>query len=397
MKILRIVYDWPPPWLGLAPHPYEITVSQAKQGNKIDVFCGRWPKAGPIECPEGVTVHPVIRELIPSTIFFTSSILLFFKYILWRQNNKADVIHSHGHFAVWIYLYRNLLKKYFPWAEELKTPLVVHFHNTAKGRWESFDEKSKAIKPESQYMAWPMAVYSDKQAVKAAAACIFVSEETKNEAVKFYNADPKRCFVVETGVNTDMFVTAGNEEKEKSRHDLDLDLYDKVILNLGVISERKNVHLIVEALAFLPPHYKLILAGTGDASYAEKMNEVIKSKKLEDRIIKTGYVPYPQVPIAYQISDVFVLPSDWEGLPKAVMEALSCGIPCLVSGFKVSDDIKGLFYLENKDPKYIAEQISKIVENHAEVDTNVVRRHYSWDKRVIEIEKIYEFAKQNYI
>ena len=46
MKILRIVYDWPPPWYGLAPAPYEMTVAQTKLGHTIDVFCGRWPRAG---------------------------------------------------------------------------------------------------------------------------------------------------------------------------------------------------------------------------------------------------------------------------------------------------------------------------------------------------------------
>ena len=54
MKICRIIYDWPPPWSGLAPHPYEITKAQLKKGHDVTVLCARWPKAGDIEKPKGL-------------------------------------------------------------------------------------------------------------------------------------------------------------------------------------------------------------------------------------------------------------------------------------------------------------------------------------------------------
>ena len=49
MKIARIIYDWPPPWSGLAPHPYELTLAQLKLGHEVEIFCGRWPHAGGFE------------------------------------------------------------------------------------------------------------------------------------------------------------------------------------------------------------------------------------------------------------------------------------------------------------------------------------------------------------
>jgi glycosyltransferase involved in cell wall biosynthesis len=399
MNICRIIYDWPPPWQGLAPHPYEITVAQANEGHSIEIFCGRWPKAGPVVCPKNTTIYPIMREPFPGTIFFTSSVVLFFKYLSWHRSHDVDVIHAHGHFAIWLYLYRLCLKKFFPWSKELKTPLVAHFHNTTMGRWEALSEGGKTIKPESKYMVWPIQAMSDRWAIASAAACIFVSQGNIDEAVRFYKADPKRCFLVETGVNTELFTQIGDEEKEKSRKELGLDMYDKVILNHGVMLERKNIHLIVEALKLLPSHYKLILAGPGDPSYMAKLDELIKGYGLVDRVIKLGYTPYPQVPIAYQMSDVFVLPSSFEGLPKVVMQGLACGIPCLVSGFKLSEELAGLFYLANIEPATIAKQLREIVEASpaVEVDVNKVIVHYSWERRVHEIDKIYEFAKKNYI
>lgn len=397
MKILRLIYDWPPPWQGLAPHPYEITVSQVKIGHTVEIFCGRWPKAGALENPKGTTMHPIMREPFSGTLFFTSSLILFFKYLAWRKKNTCDVIHSHGHFAIWIYFYRMVLKKFFPWAKELKTPLVIHFHNTAQGRWNALAKDGKAIKPESQLVVYPMHAMSDKWAVEAASACIFVSNGNREEAIKFYKADPARCFVVETGVNADLFVGIGDEEKEKSRKELDLDLYDIVILNHGVMLERKNIHLLIEALRYLPHSYKLVLSGPGDPAYMARLDELTKGYGLKERVIKLGYTPYPQVPIAYQIADIFCLPSSFEGLPKVVMQGLACGVPCLVSGFKLSEDIKGLYYLDNLDPQNIAKNLKDIVAAKKEVDINKVILHYSWEKRVVEIDKIYEFAKKNYL
>jgi len=342
-------------------------------------------------------INAIDREPYPDTIFFTSSVVLFYRYLKYRKTNKPDVIHCHGHFAIWLYAYRAFLKKHFPWAKELKIPLVVHFHNTAKGRWVTFEKQGKPIKTMSKMLGWPMAVFSDKMAVKAASACIFVSEENKKEAQEYYGVNPNKCFLIETGVNTEMFTPVGDEEKEKSRKEIGFDRFDKVILNHGVMNERKNIHVLIDALALLPEDFKLLLSGSGDPTYVEKLNEQMKLKKVEHRIIKTGYTPYPHVPIAYQVADLFVLPSSWEGLPKAVMQGLSCGIPCLVSGFKISEDIRGVFYLDNLEPQAIADKIIEITDKPRDVDVQLIRTKYSWNQKIEAIDEIYDFATKNYI
>ena len=399
MKICRIVYDWPPPWNGLAPHPYELTVSQVALGHEIHIICGRWPKAGPVEKPKGVKIYPVPREPFPGTLAFTSSVILFFKYLHWRKKNKdVEIIHSHGHFAMWVYGYRFLLQRLFPWANELKVPLVVHFHNTVKGRWERMNEEKKFIMPHSKYVAWPLAVLSDRWALQTASACIFVSKDTAEEAQKYYKVDVKRCFVVESGVNTSRFVKVGEEERNKSRAELGFDTYDKVILNYGMMVERKNIHTLVESLEHLPVQYKLLLVGQWpNKEYADKIGATIETNGLAGRIIKVGYTPYPQIPIALQNADIMVLPSSWEGMPKVVVESLSVGMPCLVSGFVMNEKVKGVFYLSKIDPKEIANNVVKILANDVKVDVSKVVQEYSWERKAKEVEGVYDFAKRNYL
>lgn len=399
MKICRIIYDWPPPWNGLAPHPYEITVAQVELGHEVHVFSGRWPKSGSVETPKGVTVHTVFREPFTGMIAFTSSVALFFKYLSWRRHNQdVDIIHSHGHFGMWIYFYRLFLQKFFPWAKELKTPLVAHFHNTVKGRWEKMIEQDKFIMPHSKFVSWPLAVLADKWALQTAAACIFVSKDTAEEANKYYKVDVRRCFVIESGVNPARFIRVGEEERHKSRSELGFDNYDKVLLNYGMMVERKNIHLLVDALSYLPVSYKLLLVGQWpDEKYAEKVNEIIKNKNLVHRVIKVGYTPYPQIPIALQNADLMVLPSSWEGMPKVVVESLCVGIPCLASGFKMSEDIKGIHYLEKLDSKEIADKAVEILSKKDEVDASKIIHNYSWTRKAKEVEGVYDFAKKNYL
>ena len=223
MNILRIVYEWPPPWDGLAPAPYEVTAAQARLGHKIDVICARWPFSGPIEKLNNVTLHPLIREPLKGTLLVTVAPFVLLYYFYYRAKNKPDVIHAHGHFGAYYYFYRRFLARYFPKAKELSIPLVAHFHNTVKGRWVKLVEDKANISPISEKLDWPLAERSDKAAIETADAYVFVSEDVKKEAIKYYGANPNKCHVVETGVNTELFVPIGPEEKAKTRAELGLD------------------------------------------------------------------------------------------------------------------------------------------------------------------------------
>ena len=276
MKILRIVYDWPPPWTGLTPQPYEITRAQKQMGDDVTVMSGRWPKAGNLEVPNGVKVITVWRAPIQGTVIFTSALLMFFRYLLWRRKNIPDVIHIHGHFGYWLLVYRNFLHRLKPWHRELEVPVVYHYHITYQGRWEEAKKKGKSIKFSSEKIEWPLMVKADKLGAKIASACVFTSINVKQEAVNYYKVKEEKCFVVESGVNTNLFRDVTRDERDKTRKELGFDPFDKVILNYGFIVERKNIHLLVDSLKFLSNEYKLLLVGPSDVDYEEKLNTIIK-------------------------------------------------------------------------------------------------------------------------
>ena len=396
MKIARVIYEWPPPW-DLSIHAIELTKAQIKLGHTFEVFSARWPKAGPLETPPNVKVNYVWRAPLEGTAGITSSIMSFLQYFFWRKNNEIDLLHTHGHFGVWILFYRSILKKFFPWAKELHVPHVAHFHNTVAGRKKTLVENGVTPKPISKFLDWPISEFSDKLAVKNAQACIFVSDATRLEAIKYYDADPSKCYVVESGVNITQFKKTDKPEREITRDELGFTNLDKVVLYTGKFVERKNIHLLIEALTLLPQEYKLLLLGAGDALYIDRLDSMIDKLNLKERVIKGGYTPYPQMHIAYQSADIFVIPSSWEGLPKSVMEALACEIPVLASGFKTQEHINGLVYLESVTAQEIADQIRIIVENPPLVDVIKIIHDHSWDAKAKQVESIYNNVKENYL
>lgn len=400
MKILRLIYDWPPPWLGLAAAPYELSRAQVLRGHTVDVFSGRWSRQGEPTQDEGITQHFFLgnkflpfRSPLKGLMLVTVSVLLFFRYKWWRRKNTPDIIHSHGSFGLWISVYRNFLKKIAPnRSKELKIPMVAHFHNTVEGRRRKLIDQGVKIKFVSKYIDYPLATWSDKLQVKNADALIFVGKENMQDAISLYGADPQKCFLVETGVNTQIFKHVIREEKNKILVDMGLEPGDKVILFVGLLSERKGIHHLIEMMKHLPFYYKLLLVGDYDPvdkEYKNRITDLLNVTRVDNRVFFAGYIPYPQTPIAYQSADIFVLPSSFEGTPKVVMESLSTGVPVLASGFKLDTQISGLEYLQNTDPQYIAQKVQEMISSGVKVDVDAIQDQYSWDVKAKLLDQIY--------
>ncbi len=383
MKLLRLVYEWPPPWIGLTPAPYELTRAQAKLGYDIDVLCGRWPKAGELQKVEGVNVKSFYREPIRATMLLTVAPVVTLYLIFWKLFHKVDVYHVHGHFGLYFYIYKLI----FGFLD--KTPVVAHYHICVKARWEESKKTGKKINFISRYIDWPLALLSDNLALKVAKFYVFVGEKVKNDVVSYYNADPAKCLVVESGVNPDAFYRPMDEEKLKLKKDLGYTAEDVVICNLGFLVERKNIHLLIESLKHLPENFKLLLVGKAESKYNERLKQIIESNKLEDRVKFAGEQDYPDVPRFFRASDIFCLPSVYEGFPKVVLEALACGVPTVASGFKVPQ-IDGLFELKEFDSKVLSDLLLIAYKNKENVDSEKVRNEYSWNQRAEVLDKVYK-------
>lgn len=140
------------------------------------------------------------------------------------------------------------------------------------------------------------------------------------------------------------------------------------IVTLGRLTQQKNHKLLINAFELLHkdyPKYKLIIYGEGPLE--KTLKEYIETKKLSQSIELAGVID-DVVKKTYK-SKMFVLSSDYEGMPNSLMEAMSMGIPCVSTKcdgggaeFLIENEKNGLLVEKNNiDQMYNA--MKKIIEN----------------------------------
>ena len=380
MKILRICWEWPPPWSGLAPGPYEMTAAQAAAGHEITYLCGG-ASGDPVENLDGVDARrmgPYRRLAGP---LFTACVKTAVEFR--KESRRAEIIHGHGILTLWVNLLFLLGAKH--------PPYVYHFHSCAQGA----DEKNRRLGVEvgatpGQWVYRRALRLCEKLAVKTADRFIAVSESIKKEIMTYYNAPEERISVVDNGVNCDLFSPGGPDGREQYGFKED----DVVLVFAGIIRPLKNVHLIIDSLLQLPENVKALLAGPWETDYKRMLDDRVAEKNLGERVVFTGPVEYRDMPRVYRTGDVFLLPSATEGFPKVVLEAAATGLPAIASGFRTEGLLaEAINFLDerNLDGGGIADAVRMFIDGKGKrpVDNGLFRSVYDWRIKAAELEKIY--------
>ncbi|MFH1957604.1 MAG: glycosyltransferase family 4 protein [bacterium] len=195
--------------------------------------------------------------------------------------------------------------------------------------------------------------------------------DTLRNSKYFHNYDE-----VPNGVNTKIFRPVKNKyEKFEYREKLLLPVNAKIALFMGAIIDRKGIDVLIEAWNKVSLKYgkqlQLLLVGPEyiegnsefSVSFNRKLHKTISCLKLESKIKFVGEVKNPEKYL--MCSDVFLFPSRREGLPNVLLEAMSCGLPCVVSRIpQITDHIidHGLngYLCEQEDIESMAGNILKL-------------------------------------
>lgn len=98
------------------------------------------------------------------------------------------------------------------------------------------------------------------------------------------------------------------------------------LVSVGRLAEEKQYHLLIDAAALLQPReVEVHLVGQG--SLASDLIE--RAQRAGVRLTLHGKIDHAELPRFFAQGDIFVLPSAWEGHPKALIEAMSCALPCV--------------------------------------------------------------------
>ena len=141
------------------------------------------------------------------------------------------------------------------------------------------------------------------------------------------------------------------------------------ILNVGSLTSKKGHKYLIEACSIVQKENpnSFILDLVGDGAERENLENLVKEKKLSDKITFSGQISPELVKEKYLSSDIFVLSSLWEGSPNVLLEAMAHGLVCIstrVSGAlgMIEDGVSG-FLVVKGDSQNLANKMLDVIKN----------------------------------
>ena len=279
--------------------------------------------------------------------------------------SKADVVHIHAEGPAFLCWLPKLLGK--------RVIVTVHGLDWQREKWKrGFGAK---------YIRW-----GEKMAVRFADEIIVLSRNLQDYFRSEYGRETVR---IPNGVTCPEILEA---DQITERYGLKKDEY---ILFLGRLVPEKGIHYLMEAFRKLDTHKKLVIAG-GSSDTEDYTAQLRQLAAGDQRILFTGFVQGQLLQELYSNAWVYVLPSDVEGMPLSLLEAMSYGNCCVVSDIpectEVVEDRAVIF------PRGNVQALAECLQGLCEDPGKVVRRKesvreyicekYSWDdvtRRTLEL------------
>lgn len=307
---------------------------------------------------------------------------------------NLDVIHSNVEFTVGIFA-RVV-------SEQLSIPLVHTYHTN----WEDYTHyitKNKKILDDicKKLLKYLMVFFEDKTVTEL----IVPSNKIYNLFKDKYKFT-KNIHIIQTGIETSKFYKENFNQKDINslKKKLGIKKKDFVVMTVSRLAKEKSVDRIINNHKELVKKYsnmKLLIVGDGPD--IDKLKDEAKSLGVSDSVIFTGKVPLNDIPIYYQLGNVFVTASKSETQGLTVVEAISSSLPVVAvkdDSFvnSVIEDFNGFVFTD--DEKYI-NSISKLYEdkelyNRLSNQSRLLSADFSSEYFALKVLKVYETAIENY-
>jgi glycosyltransferase involved in cell wall biosynthesis len=220
---------------------------------------------------------------------------------------------------------------------------------------------------------------------------VAVSENTKQDIVRLLGVFPEKVRVIHEAADDKYKLITDKARLTSFRDKYGLD--KKYFLFTGGISPRKNLARLIHAFDRISSKTEHVLVLTGAKGWKNK--EVLDLIKKNDRVIKLGFVDDDDMVLLYNLADLFVYPSLYEGFGLPVLEAQSCGCPVICSKNSSLEEVggDGVCFVDPNNIEDIFDKMLKVVEDTKLREDLVERgfanaKRFSWDKAAGELLKI---------
>lgn len=197
---------------------------------------------------------------------------------------------------------------------------------------------------------------------------IAVSDYTKKNLVASLRVDPRRVAVVHSGLDQEFYAkTAAPNQPSIKKYSLP----KKYLLSFGTIEPRKNLLGLISAFEHFSLHhprlnYHLVLAGSRGWS-DQPVREKIDQSRYRHLIHHLGFVDQADKPVIYQLADVLIYPSFYEGFGFPPLEAMAASAPVITTHASSMPEIcqKGALLIDPNNYLEISQAISEVVSSSA--------------------------------
>jgi len=197
-----------------------------------------------------------------------------------------------------------------------------------------------------------------------------------------------------------VFIPNGASEVIKKDAEKITELYglkkDEYVLFLGRLVPEKGIKYLIEAFKKIDTNKKLVIAG--GSSDTENFKRELESLADDERIIFTGFVQGTELEELFSNAYIYVLPSDLEGMPLSLIEAMTYGNCCLTSDIdecaQVIGDCGITFKKSNVED--LREKLQMLcddfstVEKYKKISADYICKKYNWDEIVNKTLELYE-------
>lgn len=280
--------------------------------------------------------------------------------------SKCDVVHIHAEGPASMSFLPKIFGK--------KVIVTIHGLDWQRSKWGGF--ATKFLK------------YGEKNAAKYANEVIVLSKNVQKYFKDTYDRD---TVYIPNAVDKPEIKS---DEEIKKLYGLEKDGY---ILFLGRIVPEKGIHYLIKAYNELDCGKKLVIAG-GASHTSEYVNQVKQLASGNNNIIFTDFVQGEVLEELYSNAYVYVLPSDLEGMPLSLLEAMSYGNCCITSDIAECTEVceENAIYFKKSDINDLKNKLEFVLSNENEVkkykekSSDFICAKYNWNSVVEQTLELYK-------
>jgi glycosyltransferase involved in cell wall biosynthesis len=191
---------------------------------------------------------------------------------------------------------------------------------------------------------------------------IAVSEQVADATLLHIRLPRERVITIPNGIDSERFRMQGN--RDELRQQLDVPIDKPVVVSIGRLTQQKGYPYLLAALALISPEERPLTLIAGDGPDRHELEVQAQALGLSH----THFLGNRQdIPALLAAADIFVLPSLWEGLPLVLLEAMSSGLPAVVTAVGGNQEVvehgKSGLLVPAADVQALAAAIRRLLSN----------------------------------